>query len=901
MQTGPDGSVTLCGVPNGGYNLQLSLPSGDLFDGSWAASALRGICSHRIALGAGQSPTPAGLVRIHAMGLNVTWVLGAACAALFPTERDVVARWVLIPANHEEGQVLPVEGEWVLPCAAPVFLGKGGSAALLRPIGHPVLIVQEKIAADDLPQEACSIEAWAAIDVHTGWGGFFSAFEDNGNAETGLNLGIRNNKFTFGVSSEGADDGDGKMKYLESRERFELGTWYHVVGTYDGVTQRIYVNGELHGQSLEQHGEIKYLPEHTVAVGGYVDSNESYPLTGALHEVSLHDVCLSAKTILRRYRKLRGRLPEAEGRTFTAVPLREIPPLPEMQAGINLAIDRGVQSLLREQLWDGSWEQQADPYRNGATGLALYTLLRCGLKADHPAVVRAIQFLKAAPPTRVYSAGCQLLALGATGDPAHRAWAEDLVGLLLEWENNARPGSWGYPSGNADLSCTQYAALGFWGAAQLGIEIDIGVWRRMIERVMKSQPSAVEVPWFPTEGEQRSGKRRVAGFTYHEGREHRDATGTMTTAGICVLQIPNMLEGRKLGAAAIRAVDAGRVLGMAWLAHYYPMDGHPRVGNNLYYYLYGLERVGAFMGVDEIGGNPWYRDGALTLLKKQNGQGAWGSNSDTSFALLFLRRASAATQTGEEVERTIKAYSDDKAEVFLHATGDARMTIWLEGFSEERLGLYQGPDRSWKGMRVARVIYQADGKEIARVEGDKRKPWSDERFAVRYTFVKPGPHRLQAHVHLVSQDGDPEVGSQHEIIKSGVLNVVTIDFPEEWMAGNLRIQGVNLLDGAGVQASASSTWESGGFGPEHVVDSLARTRWRAHVDDKQPWIKAVVSRRIQANTLVIYQGPAKLKSRTEYAAIRKIEVLVNGSSLMEVELSPDIMQPLVVDLGESLG
>ncbi|MEO2162837.1 MAG: LamG-like jellyroll fold domain-containing protein, partial [bacterium] len=726
------------------------------------------------------------------VGLKLGWVLGATCAGFFPAQRDVLARWVLIPANHKSGQVVPVEGDWALPCAAPTFLGKGKSAALLRPLGHPVLIVPQKIAAEDLPQEACSIEAWAAVDVYTGWGGFFSALEDNGNAETGLMLGTRNDQFAFGVSSEGADDGDGKMKYLESKEPFELGRWYHVVGTYDGVTQRIYVDGKLQGQSLEQHGAIKYLPEHTVAVGGYVDSNESYPLTGALHEVSLHDVCLSGKTIQRRYRKLRGSLPVGEGRTFTVVPLREKMPLPEMQTGINLAIDRGVQNLLREQLWDGSWEQQANPYRNGPTGLALYTLLRCGLKADHPAVVMAIQFLKAAPPTRVYSAGCQLLALGATGDPAHRAWAEELVSLLLEWENNARPGSWGYPSDNADLSCTQYAALGFWGAAQLGVEIDIKVWRRMIERVMKSQPSVVEVPWFQIEGEQRSGKRRIAGFTYHEGGEQRDATGTMTTAGLCVLQIPNMLEGRKLGATAMRAVDAGRVLGMAWLAHYYPMDGHPRVGNNLYYYLYGLERVGAYMAVNEIGGNPWYQDGAMTILKRQKGQGAWGSTSDTSFALLFLRRASAATQTGDAVERTVKAYSDDQADVFLYATGDAQMTMWLEGFSGERRDLYQGADRSWEGLRVDQVIYLVDDKEIARVKGNKRVPWAYERFAVRQAIIKPGPHTLQAHVLLVPPNGDPEVGSQTDTIKSGVLDIVTVDMPEEWMAGNLEVQGVNL-------------------------------------------------------------------------------------------------------------
>ena len=835
------------------------------------------------------------------LGLNAGWVLGAACAALFSTERDVVMRWVLIPANHESDHMVPVEGDWALPCVDPTFLGKGKYAALLRPTGHPVLIASEKIAAADLPHDACSIEAWVAVDVYAGWGGFLSVLEDNGAAETGLMLGTKNDKFTFGVSSEGADDGDGKLTYLNSKEPFDLGRWYHVVGTYDGETQSIYVNGELQGRSLEQHGPIKYRPQHIIAVGGYVDSDENYPLTGALYEVALSDVCLSKKTVERRYKKGRGGLPEAETRTFTTVPLRAKPPLPELQAGINLAIDRGVQGLLREQLWDGSWEENADPYRNGATGLALYTLLRCGLKADHPAIVRAIQFLRAAPPTRVYSVGCQLLALGATGDPAYRAWAEELVALLLQWENNDRSGSWGYPTGSADLSCTQYAALGFWGASKLGIEIDVRVWRRMVERVIKSQPPATEVPWFEIEGEQRSGKRRIAGFTYHEGGARRNETGTMTTAGLCVIQIPNMLVGRKLGPVAKRAADVGRNLGMGWLAHYYPMDGHPRIGNNLYYYLYGLERVGAFMAVDEIGGNSWYRDGAMTLLKKQKEDGGWGLTSNTSFALLFLRRASGATQTGEAVERTIGAYSDNEADAFLHATGDARMTIWLEGFSDERLGLYQGADRIWKGMRVARVIYMADGEEIARVEGDRRTAWSSERFATQHTFTKPGPHTLQAHVQLVPQDGDPVIGSKTEIVKSGTLNVVTVDFPEEWMAGNLKVQGVNLLEAAGVTASASSTWESGDFGPEHAADSLARTRWRAGADDEQPWIKLELSTRIMANTLVIYQGPAKLKSRSEYAAIRRIEVLVDGISLREVELGPDIMAPLVVDLGESMG
>lgn len=65
------------------------------------------------------------------MGFNLGWVLCVACAALLSAERDVLARWVLIPANHESDQMLPVEGNWVLPCVDPTFVGRGKTAAPL--------------------------------------------------------------------------------------------------------------------------------------------------------------------------------------------------------------------------------------------------------------------------------------------------------------------------------------------------------------------------------------------------------------------------------------------------------------------------------------------------------------------------------------------------------------------------------------------------------------------------------------------------------------------------------------------------------------------------------------------------------------------------------------------------
>ena len=49
-------------------------------------------------------------------------------------------------------------------------------------------------------------------------------------------------RFCFSLSNDGTD----ATKYtVYSEQRFLPGTWYHVVGTYDGSVMKLYVNGQL--------------------------------------------------------------------------------------------------------------------------------------------------------------------------------------------------------------------------------------------------------------------------------------------------------------------------------------------------------------------------------------------------------------------------------------------------------------------------------------------------------------------------------------------------------------------------------------------------------------------------------------------------------------------------------
>jgi hypothetical protein len=86
------------------------------------------------------------------------------------------------------------------------------------------------------------------------------------------------------------------------------------------------------------------------------------------------------------------------------------------QKRINGSIDLGVKWLLSRQLIDGSWGEEHGRYRNGATALAVYTLVKSGVSARHPAVMEALAFLAESPTTMTYSAGCHLMALHALRD-----------------------------------------------------------------------------------------------------------------------------------------------------------------------------------------------------------------------------------------------------------------------------------------------------------------------------------------------------------------------------------------------------------------------------------------------------------------------------------------------------
>ncbi|MEE2908212.1 MAG: LamG-like jellyroll fold domain-containing protein [Planctomycetota bacterium] len=166
---------------------------------------------------------------------------------------------------------------------------QGGGAELIEQ-DRLVIATDYRTVKELLPKKEMTVSAWMSIAQPRQWGGVLGCVQDNNDAETGWVLGYDNRVFTFGLSTVGADDGNGMMTYVKGRTPYEEGKLYHVVATYDGETVRLYVNGKLDAESQVQSGDVLYPEKAPFTLGAYHDDNEYQQHIGRLMDVRLYDL-----------------------------------------------------------------------------------------------------------------------------------------------------------------------------------------------------------------------------------------------------------------------------------------------------------------------------------------------------------------------------------------------------------------------------------------------------------------------------------------------------------------------------------------------------------------------------------------------------------------------------------
>lgn len=97
---------------------------------------------------------------------------------------------------------------------------------------------------------------------------------------------------------------DPTSSLAESDAAIAARTWYHVVGTYDGTTIRLYVNGILQSTTGSM-SSASYVPdENAIGSAGNTTTNNNWD--GKIDEVRIYDKALSPEEVLYLYRNPGG-------------------------------------------------------------------------------------------------------------------------------------------------------------------------------------------------------------------------------------------------------------------------------------------------------------------------------------------------------------------------------------------------------------------------------------------------------------------------------------------------------------------------------------------------------------------------------------------------------------------
>ncbi len=206
-------------------------------------------------------------------------------------------------------------------------------------------------------------------------------------------------------------------------------------------------------------------------------------------------------------------------------------------------------------------------------------------------------------------------------------------------------GGWRYgqvqSDGDADLSATQFVLLALRSACQAGYPLE------------KTAPKT----WESAAQYVKNCQKSDGGFGYKIGGP---SYASMTACGIGSLLICK--EQIELAAARTKDkamkppawIDDAIKNGMAWLDKHFDAERNEAAERQeLFYYLYGVERVGDLSGRREFNGKDWYLRGATMLVERQDADGKWIDPSGfppedvlgTCFALLFLKRATIPVVT----------------------------------------------------------------------------------------------------------------------------------------------------------------------------------------------------------------------------------------------------------------
>jgi len=144
------------------------------------------------------------------------------------------------------------------------------------------------------PTAALTIACWVRTDTDGQENRWFVNRVFAGGTSTGYRMGVLGGKPCFEVPVTSWSH------HLTAHAALPMGRWVHLVGTFDGKTMRIYVDGQEQG-AMERPGQVKPNAFH-LCLGNYELKHAAH-FVGLLDEVKMYDRALTAEEVRDHSRK----------------------------------------------------------------------------------------------------------------------------------------------------------------------------------------------------------------------------------------------------------------------------------------------------------------------------------------------------------------------------------------------------------------------------------------------------------------------------------------------------------------------------------------------------------------------------------------------------------------------
>lgn len=234
------------------------------------------------------------------MGLLAFW---STAGYSQETGRTIIGDWTFHPNYTLARNAANYPGEKIEPPKGRFQRFKTQGAPILFYEQHPTERITNFVETETLPTGPFSVEMWLLNHVNLPVGALISVRGKSEPEEAAWLLGNYGDEVLWHVRTDG-----GTASLTKKIGRGWKKYWGHLVGTYDGRSTKLYLNGELLAESGEASGSLQLPPNPQIEVAGYFGEERYMKIANLVKASRLYNYALEPGEINTRFKELQQRV-----------------------------------------------------------------------------------------------------------------------------------------------------------------------------------------------------------------------------------------------------------------------------------------------------------------------------------------------------------------------------------------------------------------------------------------------------------------------------------------------------------------------------------------------------------------------------------------------------------------